>query len=110
MGANQVLVFCVNDGAVMQAWAKDQGIGGSMITFLADTTCAFTRAVGMVLDHPGPMGALGTPRCKRFVLVVDDGVVTHVEVSEAEGDPAGDNGPEGPVTAKTRVEHILTLL
>ena len=44
------------------------------------------------------------------MLVVDDGAVTHVEVSEADGDPAGDNEPDGPVTAKTRVEHILTLL
>ena len=91
-------------------WTVTQGVEGSIVTFLADTTCAFTRAVGMVLDHPGPMGVLGNPRCKRFVLVVDDGAVTHVEVSEAADDPAGDNEPEGPVTAKTRVEHILTLL
>ena len=109
-GIAAVYVYCVNDGAVMTGWAKDQGVEGSIVTFLADTTCAFTRAVGMVLDHPGPMGVLGSPRCKRFVLVVDDGAVTHVEVSEADGDPAGDNEPEGPVTAKTRVEHILTLL
>jgi hypothetical protein len=33
-------VFCVNDGAVMQAWAKDQGIEGSNITFLGDPKCA----------------------------------------------------------------------
>ena len=109
-GIAAVYVYCVNDGAVMTGWAKDQGVEGSIVTFLADPTCAFTRAVGMVLDHPGPMGVLGSPRCKRFVLVVDDGAVTHVEVSEADGDPAGDNEPEGPVTAKTRVEHILTLL
>jgi hypothetical protein len=32
-------VFCVNDGAVMQAWAKDQGIEGSNITFLGDPKC-----------------------------------------------------------------------
>jgi len=43
-------------------------------------------------------------------LVVDKGEVKAVEVSEAEGDPAGDNEPEGDVTAKTRVDHLLTLL
>lgn len=100
----------MNDGAVMTGWAKDQKIEGSMITFLADTRCEFTRAVGMVMNHPGPMQALGNERCKRFVLIVDDGVVSHVEVSEAEGDPAGDANPEGPVSARTMVDHILTLL
>jgi len=109
-GIAEVLVYCVNDGAVMKGWAKEQGVEGSIVRFLADTRCQFTRKIGMSMLHPGPKGALGNIRCKRFVLVVDDGVVKNVEVSEAEGDPAGDNEPEGPVTAKTRVEHILTLL
>ena len=103
-------MYCVNDGAVMDAWAKDQNVAGSMVTFLADTRCELSEALDVVMTHPGPMGVLGNPRCKRFVLVVDDGAVTPVEVSEADGDPAGDNEPDGPVTAKTRVEHILTLL
>jgi peroxiredoxin len=105
-----VLVYCVNDGAVMKAWAKDQKIEGSIIRFLADTRCQFTRKNGMAITHPGPRGALGGIRCKRHVLIVDDGEVKNVEVSEGPDDPAGDNEPDGPVTAKTRVEHILTLL
>jgi len=105
-----VLVYCVNDGAVMQAWAKDQNIEGSIIRFLADTRCHFTRKNGMSILHPGPKEALGNIRCKRHVLVVEDGEVKHVEVSEEPDDPAGDNEPDGPITAKTRVEHILTLL
>jgi peroxiredoxin len=109
-GIDEVLVYCVNDGAVMQAWAKDQGVNGSMITFLADTRGEFTEAIGMFMDHPGPKDALGNPRCKRFLLVCENGVVANVEVSEAPDDPAGDNNPEGPTTAKTRVEHLLTLL
>jgi len=109
-GIAEVLVYCVNDGAVMKGWAKEQGVEGSIVRFLADTRCQFTRKIGMSMLHPGPKGALGNIRCKRFVLVVDDGVVKNVEVSEAEGDPAGDNEPDGPVTAKTRVEHILELL
>lgn len=104
------MVYCVNDAAVMQAWAKDQGVEGSMITFLADTRCEFTSALGMCISHPGPRGALGNVRCKRFVLICEDGIVQHVEVSEAPDDPAGDNEPNGPITARTRVEHILELL
>jgi len=108
-GVEQVYVYCVNDGAVMEAWAKDQGIAGSMIQFLADPTSAFTSAIGMAMSHPGPAGLLGPGRCKRFVLVVEDGVVKAVTVSEGEDDPAGDNDAEGPVTELTLVDHVLTL-
>lgn len=109
-GIDEVLVYCVNDGAVMKAWAKDQKVEGSIITFLADTSCRYSRKIGMVMSHKGPKEALGGIRCKRHVLIVENGVVKNVEVSEAEDDPAGDNEPEGPITAKTRVEHILELL
>jgi 2-Cys peroxiredoxin 5 len=109
-GVAEVLVYCVNDGAVMKAWAKDQKVEGSIIRFLADTRCQFTRKIGMSMLHPGPKGALGNIRCKRFVLVVDDGEVKNVEVSEGPDDPAGDNEPDGDITKVTRVEHILTLL
>jgi len=108
-GIAEVLVYCVNDGAVMQGWGKDQKIDGSMIAFLGDTRGQFSRAMGMVIDHPGPNNALGKGRCKRWVALVNDGRVEAVEVSEAPDDPAGDNDPEGPVTAKTRVEHVVTL-
>eukprot|EP00931_Biecheleriopsis_adriatica_P046909 TRINITY_DN2699_c0_g2_i1.p1 TRINITY_DN2699_c0_g2~~TRINITY_DN2699_c0_g2_i1.p1 ORF type:complete len:119 (+),score=24.24 TRINITY_DN2699_c0_g2_i1:286-642(+) len=109
-GVDEVLVYCaVDNGAVMTGWAKDQGIEGSMITFLADTRSEFTKAMGMLMDHPGPNQAIGKGRCKRWVCVVNDGQVTAVEVSEAPDDPAGDANPEGPVTAKTRVEHVLSL-
>jgi len=109
-GVDEVIVYCVNDGAVMKAWAKDQKIEGSIITFLGDTRREFSEAVGMCMDHAGPKHALGSKRCKRFVLIVENGIVKNVEVSEAPDDPAGDNDPTGPITAKTRVEHILELL
>mmetsp|Transcript_181977 Transcript_181977/g.442747 ORF Transcript_181977/g.442747 Transcript_181977/m.442747 type:complete len:95 (-) Transcript_181977:244-528(-) len=94
----------------MQAWAKDQGVEGSIVTFLADTRCEFSEAIGMCMDHAGPKHALGNTRCKRFVLVVDNGIVKNVEVSEGPDDPAGDANPAGPITKKTLVENILTLL
>jgi len=110
-GIDEVIVYCVNDGAVMKGWAKDLGVkDGCGVTLMGDPQSRLTRRVGMVLRHPGPMGVLGNPRCKRFVLVVDNCEIKAVEVSEAEDDPAGDNDPSGPVTAKTRMDHILTLL
>ena len=46
-----VLVFCVNDGAVMAAWGEAMKIAGSNITFLADTRMECTKALGRgVLD------------------------------------------------------------
>lgn len=105
-----MLVFCVNDGAVMKAWAADQKIAGSIITFLADTRGELTNALGMFMDHPGPRGALGSARCKRFALICQDGVVKNLLVSEAADDPAGDNDATGPIAAKTMVEAVLPIL
>ena len=89
-----MLVYCVNDGAVMAAWAESQGVEGSMITFLADTRSELTRALGVVLDHPGPMSVLGNPRSKRFAMYLDDGVIKVFNISEKPDDPAGDDFPE----------------
>lgn len=88
-----MLVYCVNDGAVMSGWAKDQGVEGSIITFLGDTRKELTDALGLVLDHPGPMSVLGTPRCKRFSMFIKDGVIKTINVAAADGDPAGDSNP-----------------
>jgi len=87
----------------MKAWAKDQGVEGSMISFLADTSGAFTEALGLSITDPGPISKLGSPRCKRHALYVDDGVIKAFECAEQEGDPAGDDFPD-----VTLVENMLT--
>jgi len=92
-GVSDVVVYCVNDGAVMTAWAKDQGVEGSIITFLGDPRSELTEALGLVLDHPGPMSVLGNKRCKRFSMLIDDGVIKTINVAAAEDDPAGDSNP-----------------
>lgn len=89
-----MLVFCVNDGAVMDGWAKDQGTAGSMLTLLGDPGSDLTKALGLVLEHPGPMSVLGYPRCKRFSMLIDNGVIKTINVAEKPDDPAGDNFPE----------------
>lgn len=92
-GVSDVLVYCVNDGAVMTAWAKAQGVDGSMITFLGDPSSELTKALGLVLNHPGPMGVLGYERCKRFSMLIDDGVIKTLNVCDSDSDPAGDDVP-----------------
>ena len=97
------MVFCVNDGAVMTAWSKDQGADDSLLTFYGDPAGKLTKALGMLLDHPGPSGKGLLMRSKRFAAYVVDGVVKAVEVSEKPDDPAGDDFPESSC-----VENMLT--
>jgi 2-Cys peroxiredoxin 5 len=88
----EVLIYCVNDGAVMKAWAEDQRIKG-IVKMMGDPASEFTKGCGMEMTHPGPpsVGIIG--RCKRFAMYVVDGVVKHVAVAEADDDPAGDDVP-----------------
>merc|ERR1711920_1149025 len=84
----------MGDGAVMTAWATAQGVEGSMITFLGDPGSDLTQALGVVLDHEGPMSVLGNPRCQRFSMLIKDGVIKSINVAAYENDPAGDDNPE----------------
>jgi len=96
-GVEEVIVYCVNDPAVMQAWGDDQGIKGSFVTFVADPAADLTKALDMEMTHPGPpsVGIIG--RCKRFAIHAVDGEIKTVRVSEAEGDPAGDDDPSASI-------------
>lgn len=97
-GVDEVIIYCVNDGAVMQAWARDQQTEGTLITMMGDPDGSFTQALGMQLDHDGPRAKGLIGRCKRFALYVVDGTVKIVHVSEGgpagQEDPAGDDFPE----------------
>jgi peroxiredoxin len=92
-GVDEVIVYCVNDPAVMQAWGDDQGIAGSFITFMGDPARELTSALDMEMNHPGPPSVGIINRCKRHALHVVDGTVKAVRVSEGEDDPAGDSDP-----------------
>ena len=111
-GIDEVIIYCVNDGAVMQAWAKDQGTEGSLITMMGDPTGAFTNFLGLELNHPGPQGKGLLRRCKRHALYVVDGVIKIKRVSErgpaGQEDPAGDDFPEATL-AEAMLEAIAAL-
>jgi 2-Cys peroxiredoxin 5 len=106
-GVEEVLIYCVNDGAVMNAWAEDQRIKG-IVKMMGDPACEFTKGCGMEMTHPGPpsVGIIG--RCKRWAMHVVDGVVTHVAVAEADDDPAGDSNPTVTL-APAMLEAIMTI-
>mgnify|MGYP000010524372 FL=1 len=101
-GVDEVIVFCVNDGAVMDAWATDQKVDQSpngLLTMMGDPTSTLTGALGMELTHPGPQGKGLVSRSKRFALYAENGVVKSLQMSEGPGpmgeeDPAGDDFPE----------------
>lgn len=90
----------MNDGAVMKAWEDDQGTADSLVDLMADTNSELTNALGLVLDHPGPMSVLGNARCQRFSALIVDGTIKTLNVAAAEDDPAGDDRPEISMVAK----------
>lgn len=95
MGVDEVIVFCVNDGAVMNAWAIDQKVpDDSIIKLMGDPYAVLTEKLDMELTHAGPKSVGLINRCKRHALYIVDGDVKIVRVAEKEDDPAGDEFPD----------------
>lgn len=80
-GVDQIAVVSVNDQWVMKAWARFSGAEGR-IAFLADGNGTFVRAVG--LDANMEAAGFGT-RSKRFSMIIDDGIVTKINIEQARG-------------------------
>lgn len=79
-GVDTIACMAVNDVFVMNAWGKHSN-SGDKVLMLADGNGEYARALGLELDAKGfGMGMRG----QRFVIVVDKGVATHVNV-EAPG-------------------------
>eukprot|EP00040_Diaphanoeca_grandis_P014116 m.71459 g.71459 ORF g.71459 m.71459 type:complete len:120 (-) comp24351_c1_seq1:326-685(-) len=94
-GIDEVVVVCVNDGAVMNAWAKDQHCDETPgIAFMGDPTGSFVKALDLELSHPGvhAKGLFG--RGKRAAIYFVNGVAQVVRIAEAATDPAGDDFPD----------------
>lgn len=79
-GVDEIACTAVNDAFVMGAW--NAASGSDDVTMLADGNGDFAQAVGLTMDGSG--FGMGT-RGQRFSMVVDDGVVSELNV-EAPGD------------------------
>jgi peroxiredoxin len=97
-GIDEVIIVCINDGAVMSAWADAQNCGqdgeGSMLNMLADPHGRFTDAMGLRLTHEGPAEIFGQGRSKRYSAFFDNGVLKELNLAELPDDPAGDDVPD----------------
>lgn len=95
LGVDSVVVWCVNDSAVMEAWEKDQKNEDSpMIKFMGDPHGALTNALDMRLVHEGVIDGAGlVGRCKRHAVYAVNGEIKIVKISETPDDPAGADNP-----------------
>ncbi len=73
-GVDEIACVAVNDVFVMDAWGKAQN--ASEIRMLADGDGSFNEALGLIMDT----GAFGGKRARRYAMVVDDGVVSLLNV------------------------------
>jgi peroxiredoxin len=79
-GVDTIACMSVNDAFVMGAWGKAQN--AEELLMLADGNGDFTAALGLELDARGfGMGQ----RSQRFSMIVDDGVVTQLNVEPGAG-------------------------
>ncbi len=70
-GVDTIVCLSVNDPWVMHAWGESQNVAGK-VEMIGDGALNFTRAAGLEVDLSAKCYG---PRCKRFSMIVDDGVV-----------------------------------
>jgi glutaredoxin/glutathione-dependent peroxiredoxin len=75
-GVDVIMCTSVNDAFVMKAWGDSAN--SEQLTMLADGDAAFAKAIGMAVDT----GAFGGLRSQRYAMIVEDGVVTSLNVDE----------------------------
>jgi glutaredoxin/glutathione-dependent peroxiredoxin len=80
-GIDTIAVTGVNDVFVMSAWKRDTD-PNNKVEFLADGNGEFAKAIDLTFDGSGH--GLGT-RSRRYSMVVDNGVVSKLNVEEAPG-------------------------
>ena len=78
-GVDTVACMAVNDPFVMGAWGDAQN--AENLLMLADGNAEFTDKIGLELDGSG--FGLGK-RSQRFAMIVDDGVVSLLNVDQGE--------------------------
>ncbi|SHO54732.1 peroxiredoxin [Vibrio quintilis] len=91
-GVDLIACVAVNDAFVMKAWGETQN--ASELMMLADGDGSFTKALGLEMDT----ATFGGIRSQRYAMIVEDGVVTTLNVEE------------GKLFEASKAETILALL
>lgn len=81
-GVDEIICVSVNDPFVMKAWGESTGATAAGITFLADASAEFSKAIGLTFTAP-PVGLYD--RSKRYALYAEDGVVKVLHLEESPG-------------------------
>ncbi|UPQ89700.1 peroxiredoxin [Vibrio sinaloensis] len=75
-GIDMIACVSVNDAFVMHAWGEAQN--ASEILMLGDGDASFTKALGLEMDT----GNFGGVRSQRYAMIIDNGVVTELNVEQ----------------------------
>ena len=80
-GVEEIICLSVNDPFVMDAWGKTQAVGDK-VSMVSDGSGHFSRAMGLETD----LRTVGFGhRSKRYAMIVDDGVIAHLNVEDGLG-------------------------
>ena len=80
-GVEEIICLSVNDPFVMDAWGKTQAVEGK-VSMVSDGSGHFSLAMGLETD----LRAVGFGlRSKRYAMIVDDGVIAHLNVEDGLG-------------------------
>ena len=77
-GVDDIVCVSVNDAFVMDSWGNDKN--ADQLLMVGDGNGEFAKALGLEMDGSG--FGLGT-RSQRYAMIVDDGVVTKLNVEAA---------------------------
>ena len=78
-GVDTIACMAINDVFVMDAWSRDQKADGKVL-MLADGNGHYTSKLGLEMD--ASKFGMGM-RCKRFSMLVEDGIVKALNVDDS---------------------------
>jgi len=100
LGIDAIYCLAVNDGFVMNAWGKDQGI--EKVKLIPDGNAYFTRSMGYLVRKSN----LGFgERSWRYAAVVNDGIIEKLFVEKGFCDNA-DTDPYEATTPEVVLEYV----
>jgi peroxiredoxin len=100
LGIDDIYCISVNDGFVMNAWAKDQNI--EKVTLIPDGNAYFTRSMGMLVNKSNL--CFGN-RSWRYAAIVDNGIIEKLFIEEGLRDNS-DVDPYEETTPDKVLEYV----